>query len=1011
MKRNLLLSGILSLAIGLSGFGQHADLRQVKTITDAEKGSQEVSYLNASGNDDNTPFQKNPEKDVNINWQTTDGAAIGSRVKVSQETGQTFMTWTLNDKRVSLYENSATPEWEKTIDTDWEWPIDMTEDGEWVAIGFDSVAQVSSNASSAVTWEALVVGSVIGLKLNPDGTKLFVAYNSGANAKVAGYTVGDSDPDWEIDFTGSGTAFSASGDGSILMFCQYTGVNKIWIIDAANGDILFDDFYKNQTPPAASYDGKIVLNGDYSGNVHVYEYDESLNTYIELWDYKVGGGGTSVWITGMGVSGDGSTLAVGTLVFLSGGGYEGEIYLFNAWSPVPLWIFSNTGDEVCGIDFTFDGSLMAAVGWGPLNHTKPDFWLFRKESSDPVFTINTLGSLNAVDLSPDGTLCAVTGKAVHNREFGNGGLLYNIDSHPDGGIIAGMIDLENTDDEKNAKVVVNELVNYFSYSDEGGSHEMKYVPEGTYSVTASKIGYYPVTLDNVEIMEGEITTLDFNLEETGNPPYGLNATQGAGLTVQLTWNCSNPQDYEGFNIYRKLIPEDLFPEEPIATVTNSTFSYEDENMMPLKDYYYAVTAIIGDGVESPYSNVAEGWISDGYVTGDISAYTGTAPVIDGTISPGEWDDAFMLDASDFLGRYDNIPNPIGSVTMYFKTNEDLSELYVACINTNDTQLEDHDEVALYIDDNNDGSYPEPGDISEGNYWAVYYAAGNEIRYRPIFSNGGVSDVILLEDPQIEVSDATGVIVYEFMIPVGNAEPWQIKPNPSYQSGLFSFTLDDPSAFDGYWPCWNPEIFVPLEYGTITFGAEDEVPPPPTGLELYFNTNEEIDIVLEWEPAEINDFDHYNVYLAELPGEWELLGSTIGRQFFYSTPLEYLEFYVTTVDHGGQESAPSEIAVYDLSVGIRDVHPQLRTSIYPNPSDGMVNITMQAITPGDYTLTLVNMQGSEVALLYSGTIAKGSKTIQWDCRDARGMKNAPGVYFVRFSGPSGSKTAKLVLLGD
>ena len=31
----------------------------------------------------------------------------------------------------------------------------------------------------------------------------------------------------------------------------------------------------------------------------------------------------------------------------------------------------------------------------------------------------------------------------------------------------------------------------------------------------------------------------------------------------------------------------------------------------------------------------------------------------------------------------------------------MTELYVACINTNDVLLEDHDEVALYIDDNHD----------------------------------------------------------------------------------------------------------------------------------------------------------------------------------------------------------------------------------------------------------------------------------------------------------------------
>ena len=136
-------------------------------------------------------------------------------------------------------------------------------------------------------------------------------------------------------------------------------------------------------------------------------------------------------------------------------------------------------------------------------------------------------------------------------------------------------------------------------------------------------------------------------------------------------------------------------------------------------------------------------------------------------APGEWDDAFVLDASDFLGKNDNTPNPVGSVTMFFKNNAAMTELYVGCINTNDILLEDHDEVALYMDDNNDGVYPAIGDSTEGNYWAAYYASGSVIKYRPIYNTGGVGTVFFLDNPQIAVSNATGHIVYEFVIPIGD----------------------------------------------------------------------------------------------------------------------------------------------------------------------------------------------------------------------------------------------------
>ncbi len=1011
MKIFTFLFSLSFLIICGQALTQINNYNQIKTITNPETGMQ---VLRASGENSLQPGPNsfdNQTKDVDINWQFSDAAAIGSKIQVSSQTSQTFMSWWLNNERISLYGNSSTPVWENPVVTDWEWPIDMTEDGMWAASGYNNVAQVYNTTSSTIYWEVILDGTVFGIKLNPEGTQLFVATNFAGNSYLSSFTVGTTTPDWEVMFTGDGTVFTASDDASKLVLCQYSGVNKMWVIDGVNGNVLFDAFYKNQLAPGLSYDGDVIVNGDYSGNVHVYYFDETNNTYYEKWDYKVGGGGTSAWVLGMSVSGDGNTIAVGTLVFLTGGGYDGEMYVFNSWSPTPLWVYTNTGDEVCSIDMSYDGSLIAAASWGPLDHSKPDFYLFRKESDDPILSINTAGSFNSVDISSDGTLCAVTGKAVHNREFGSGGILYNVDSNPDGGLVSGLIDLENTTDNSNAKVVVNELDNYFAYSNNEGAYELKYIPAGTYSITASKIGYYPETINNVEILEGETTILDISLTETGNPPYWLNATQGAGLTVGLTWTCDDPQNFNGFNLYRKNIEEDLFPDEPIATFPNDIFNYEDTNIIPLTTYYYAVTAIIEPGIESPYSNISEGWMSSGFITNEISAFTGTAPVIDGVISAGEWDDAFLLDASDFLGRYDNVSNPVGSVPMYYKVNDDMTELYVACINFNDTVLEDHDEVALYIDDNNDKSYPVPDDLTEGNYWAAYYASGSEIKYRPIYNTGGTGDIILLENPQIAVSDATGYIVYEFVIPMGDTEYWEVNPNEDNQSGLFSFTLDDPSAFDGYWPCDNPEIFIPLDYGTISFGVEDEVPPPPTGLSVWWYENEGINIILGWVPPEINDFSHFNIYISENSAPFELLDNTIGRQYFHMASADYIEFVITTVDNSGQESELSEIAIYDFTIGTSEIMDPLSTSIFPNPSQGTFHISLNVLEAGNYSLSIIGLDGSLLSTIFEGNLPIGNADFEWDGTTQSGTPAPNGVYLLRLYGKQMVKTDKLILLNN
>jgi len=50
-----------------------------------------------------------------------------------------------------------------------------------------------------------------------------------------------------------------------------------------------------------------------------------------------------------------------------------------------------------------------------------------------------------------------------------------------------------------------------------------------------------------------------------------------------------------------------------------------------------------------------------------------------------------------------------------------------------------------------------------------------MKFRPIYDTGGTGDIFFLPDPQLEVSIATGYVVYEFMIPIGT-EPWEINPS-------------------------------------------------------------------------------------------------------------------------------------------------------------------------------------------------------------------------------------------
>jgi len=899
---------ILLVFLAMLASAQKTAKQNQRIVTDYEKGK--VFEFSTGIAPVTTPIiTESDGKGPVLNWQASDAAAIANMVKVSSQNMKSACAWGLNSQRLSVYNNTSNvPLWEKMcpINT-WDEVIDMTEDGTLIANGFDSAFQIYNTATGAVQWEQTTENCVKGIQITNDGQIVFVAtfnYATQSDSYLTCYQVGQSIPLWSKTFVGNFAALSASKSGNRVVFCEYGGpVSKLFVLDGANGNQLFEAPFQNQNPPGISFDGKYIVSGDYSGFVYLYEYNEGTSTYNEKWHYRVNG--SSAWVWGMNISADGSTIAVGTLIFQTSD-YEGDLLIFNSYSPVPVWVATGFKDAVVSVDLSADGSIIAAGTWGPIDNSRPDFMLYRKQSSTPYFNVNSPGSIFSVDLSADGKLCMTGGKAVHARAFGNGGRLYNITSDPGGGILSGHAYKSGTQEQAGVKIEVIGINNYFTYTNVDAAYSLPYIPAGTYTIKYSCVGFIPQNITGVIIQDGQTTVQDVTLLSTGDPPQNLFATRGAGLTVDLIWEAPPSGTVLGYKVYRKNYAPDFFPETPLATVASTQLTFSDNTARPTLHYFYAVTAVLAGDLQSPYSNTAEGWISTGYIVNELSSYVGATPVIDGVLSPGEWSDAFKADISDFLGIRDNLPNPIGSVMAYLKVNAAKTFLYCAVENFNDAVFEDHDEVALYVDDNNDGVFPPTGDDSEGNYWAVHYATGDLIRYRPLYSNGGVGTVVEIPNAQIDVSDATGHLVYEFVIPLGPGQNWNIHFNDQDQSGICSFVLDDPSNYDGYWPQTTLNLFNPAQYGVINFGDEDEVPPPPANLVLS-NQPPSMNIMLSWDQPDINDFNFFNIHSSFEGGTYTLLGSTIGVEFFYTLPGSgAYSFFVTTVDRAGHESVPSEI---------------------------------------------------------------------------------------------------------
>ncbi len=995
MKKFILLVTLLAL-FNQAGISQINGIRLQRTVTTPKTGMhlelQPVTDAGAAWPAGSVLAPLTP----GINWQATDAASIDNCVKVSSQSQETAAGWGLNNQRLSLYGNSSTPLWEVPFTiTAWDEVIDMTEDGARIASGVNSQVEVYASGSSIPLWATTISRSVKGIQLSNDGLQVFVA---GVNkvtqdsSFIYCFHVGQNTPVWIKSFAGNYTALVLSKSANRLLLGEYGGGNnKLFVLNPVTGAQIYQTAFSDQYPPAISDNGRYIISGDFSGHVFLLEYVDSTATYIEKWNYTVNGANS--WVAGMGISGDGSTIAVGTLIFTTAGGYDGELYVFNNYSPVPLWIYPNMGDMVQCVDLSADGSIIAAGGWGPVNNATPDILLFRKQSNVPYLTVNSPGSIFCLDLSADGKSCSAGGKAVHARAFGNGGKLYNLNSDPGGGTLSGHAVKSGTTQQAGVKAEIIGLTNYFTFTNDTSGYILKYIPAGTYTVHNSAVGYITKEITGVQITSGQTTLKDVTLTPAGIAPAWLTATQGAGLTVDLNWQLTSNPGCTGYHIYRKQYPFDFYPATPLGTVGAGQLTYTDNTALPLTHYFYAVTALLPGQLESPYSNDAEGWIATGFITKEISAWVGTTPVIDGVISPGEWSDAFEIDISNFLGRKDNIPRPVGSVMAWFKVNAAKTALYVAVDNTYDQTLEDHDEIALYVDDNNDGLYPAPGDSTEGNYWAAHYASGDVIKFRPIYNTGGVGTTFYLPNPQIKVSAATGHVVYEFVIPLGTTYNWQIGFNSQNQSGIFIFALDDPANYDGWWPCTDQNIFTAEGYGTITFGAVDGIPPPPQNLRLSNPVAQ--NIMLLWDQPNINDFGHFNIYMSiNGGGSFAKLDSTIGVQYFLTAPSNGLyKFYVTTVDRAGHESGPSNTVQTTVVIGVGDHNPPELSMIKlgPNPFTSQLSIDYNIQAATHLAIRITDMNGTLVSTGFESDVTPGLHHLALD-----GNTLKPGIYLVQFN---------------
>jgi len=106
----------------------------------------------------------------------------------------------------------------------------------------------------------------------------------------------------------------------------------------------------------------------------------------------------------------------------------------------------------------------------------------------------------------------------------------------------------------------------------------------------------------------------------------------------------------------------------------------------------------------------------------------------------------------------------------------------------------------------------------------------------------------------------------------------------------------------------------------------------------------------------------------------------------------------------------KLAKPEIGLGTGGTSPadQLRTTIYPNPSNGAFNISFELTNSSTVELSIIDLNGRSVSHLYSGRLERGSHVIHWGGTDSAGNKLNQGIYFAELTINGAKTVSKLIV---
>jgi hypothetical protein len=380
-----------------------------------------------------------------VRWSCTEPAAVGEKCAVSGNGKYSVVGWMLNNHRISFHDNSGSvPVWEYiTGQGNYINYVAISDTGGVIALGSNLNVLMFTNTSNTPFFSFDLTklsdtGIATSLDISKNGQFLVASVSRNDSSTIFGFNSTSTTPFWKKRLqptitTGGGSVqgVKMSGNDSLVIVNTYA---EFYVMNTYTGQIIYSGLINpsspssgTQSPQGISGDGSVIATINYSGIVRVYQ--RSGSTYNFLWQNQEPPGQFFNWSTSVDINYNGEYVAAGTLNFITSSLYDGKVKVFKrSGSGTPQWTFAGCGDEVNALSFSSNGNILTAASWGEFGGTTQDLYVFKTFlGSTPIFRVDTPGSFFSCGTSNDGRTVVASGKAVHARQFGSGGLMYNID--------------------------------------------------------------------------------------------------------------------------------------------------------------------------------------------------------------------------------------------------------------------------------------------------------------------------------------------------------------------------------------------------------------------------------------------------------------------------------------------------------------------------------------------------------------------------------------------------------